>query len=127
MNELDSPTQQLVDTALAALADLKAKDVVSLDVRPMTSLADVMIIASGTSSRHVKSLADNVVEKVKEAGFRPLGMEGERDAEWVLIDLAGVIVHVMLPATRAFYDLERLWTPAPQAAATAPAATAARP
>lgn len=121
MKDLDTPTQQLVDTALAALEDLKAKEVVSLDVRPMTSLADVMIIASGTSSRHVKSLADNVVEKVKEAGFRPLGMEGERDAEWVLIDLAGVIVHVMLPATRAFYDLERLWTPAPPQAATATA------
>ena len=125
MKELDTSTQQLVDTALAALADLKAKDVVSLDVRPMTSLADVMVIASGTSTRHVKSLADNVVEKVKEAGFRPLGMEGERDAEWILIDLAGVIVHVMLPATRAFYDLERLWTPA--APAAAPTAAAARP
>ncbi|HEX4869431.1 MAG TPA: ribosome silencing factor [Moraxellaceae bacterium] len=122
MKELDTSTQQLVDTALAALADLKAKDVVSLDVRPMTSLADVMVIASGTSTRHVKSLADNVVEKVKEAGFRPLGMEGERDAEWILIDLAGVIVHVMLPATRAFYDLERLWTPAAPAAAPAAAA-----
>lgn len=125
MNELDPSTRQLVDTALAALDDLKAKDVVSLDVRPMTSLADVMVIASGTSSRHVKSLADNVVEKIKEAGFRPLGMEGERDGEWILIDLAGVIVHVMLPATRAFYDLERLWTPAP--AATAGATATARP
>lgn len=122
MKEFDPSTQQLLDTALAALEDLKAKDVLSLDVRPMTSLADVMIIASGTSSRHVKSLADNVVEKVKEAGFRPLGMEGERDGEWILIDLAGVIVHVMLPATRAFYDLERLWTPPPQAAAPAAAA-----
>lgn len=126
MKDLDTPTRQLVDTALAALEDLKAKEIVSLDVRSMTSLADVMIIASGTSSRHVKSLADNVVEKVKEAGFRPLGMEGERDAEWILIDLAGVIVHVMLPATRAFYDLERLWTAAPpQAAQAAQAATAA--
>lgn len=125
MNELDPSTRQLVDTTLAALDDLKAKDVVSLDVRPMTSLADVMVIASGTSSRHVKSLADNVVEKIKEAGFRPLGMEGERDGEWILIDLAGVIVHVMLPATRAFYDLERLWTPAP--AATAGATATARP
>lgn len=111
MNELDSPTRQLVDTALAALEDLKAKDIVSLDVRPMTSLADVMIIASGTSTRHVKSLADNVVKMVKEAGMKPMGMEGERDGDWVLIDLAGVIVHVMQPATRAFYDLERLWTP----------------
>lgn len=117
MKVLDTPTQQLVDTTLAALEDLKAKDVVSLDVRSLTSLADVMVIASGTSSRHVKSLADNVVVKAKEAGFKPLGQEGEREGEWILIDLAGVIVHVMLPATRAFYDLERLWT--------APAATAA--
>lgn len=108
---LGSDTQALVDTALAALGDLKAKDVVSIDVRPLTSLADVMVIASGTSSRHVKSLADNVVVKSKEAGFKPLGQEGEKDGEWILIDLAGVIVHVMLPATRAFYDLERLWTP----------------
>lgn len=111
MNAFEPDTQKLVDAALLALDDLKAKDVLTLDVRSLTSLADVMIIASGTSSRHVKSLADNVVEKVKEAGLRPMGMEGERDGEWILIDLAGVIVHVMLPATRAFYDLERLWTP----------------
>lgn len=123
MKELDPATQQLVDTALTALADLKAKDVVTLDVRALTSLADIMIIASGTSTRHVKSLSDNVVEKAKAAGFRPLGQEGERDAEWILIDLAGVIVHIMLPATRAFYDLERLWTAAPPVPATAAVAT----
>jgi ribosome-associated protein len=117
MNLLDTTTQQIVDTTLKALADLKANDVVTLDVRPLTSLADVLIIASGTSTRHVKALAGNVVEKVKEAGIRPLGTEGERDAEWVLIDLAGVIVHVMLPATRAFYDLERLWSVPAQAVA----------
>jgi len=111
MKVLDSATQQLVDTSLAALADLKAKDIVTIDVRSLTGLADVMVIASGTSSRHVKSLADNIMVKVKEAGFKPLGQEGERDGEWILIDLAGVIVHVMLPSTRAFYDLERLWTP----------------
>lgn len=111
MKVLDSATQQLVDTSLAALADLKAKDVISIDVRALTGLADVMVIASGTSSRHVKSLADNVMVKAKEAGFKPLGQEGEREGEWILIDLAGVIVHVMLPSTRAFYDLERLWTP----------------
>lgn len=118
MNVLDATTQQLVDTTLNALADLKANDVVTLDVRALTSLADVMVIASGTSTRHVKALADNVVVKSKEAGNKPLGTEGERDAEWILIDLAGVIVHVMLPATRAFYDLERLWSApaAPQAA-----------
>ncbi|MFP5430256.1 MAG: ribosome silencing factor [Gammaproteobacteria bacterium] len=111
MNPLSAETQQLVDLAQKALDDLKAKDVLTLDVRSLTSLADVMIIASGTSSRHVKSLADNVVKLVKEAGLKPLGMEGERDGDWILIDLAGVIVHVMQPATRAFYDLERLWTP----------------
>lgn len=111
MNELDSTTQQLLDTSLAALADLKAKDILTIDVRSLTGLADVMVIASGTSSRHVKSLADNVMVKAKEAGFKPLGQEGEREGEWILIDLAGVIVHIMLPSTRAFYDLERLWTP----------------
>ncbi|HCT39956.1 MAG: ribosome silencing factor [Moraxellaceae bacterium] len=111
MNPLSPESQTLVDTTLAALDDLKAKDVLSLDVRSLTSLADVMIIASGTSTRHVKSLADNVVKMVKEAGMKPIGMEGERDGDWVLIDLGGVIVHVMQPATRAFYDLERLWTP----------------
>jgi ribosome-associated protein len=120
MKLYDSTTQQLVDTTLNALADLKANDVVILDVRSLTSLADALVIASGTSTRHVKALAGNVVEKVKEAGIRPLGTEGERDAEWILIDLAGVIVHVMLPATRAFYDLERLWgAPAPQVAVAA--------
>lgn len=114
MKALDTATQQLVDVSLNALADLKANDVLNLDVRALTSLTDVMIIASGTSSRHVKSLAQNVQEKAKEAGVMPVGVEGERDGEWVLIDLAGVIVHVMLPATRAFYDLERLWNvPAP--------------
>jgi ribosome-associated protein len=111
MNPFSSETQQLVDITQNALDDLKAKDVLTLDVRTLTSLSDVMIIASGTSSRHVKSLADNVVKMIKEAGLKPLGMEGERDGDWVLIDLAGVIVHVMQPSTRAFYDLERLWTP----------------
>jgi len=110
MNALDADTQRLYDTALNALADLKAQHVTTLDVRSLTSLADIMIIASGTSTRHVKALADEVQEKAKAAGFRPVGVEGEREGEWVLIDLAGVIVHVMLPATRVFYDLERLWT-----------------
>ena len=93
-----------------ALADLKAQQVTPLDVRALTSLADVMIIASGTSTRHVRALADEVQVKAKAAGFMPVGVEGEQDGEWVLIDLAGVIVHVMLPSARTFYDLERLWT-----------------
>lgn len=111
----DNVSDQIATVVLDALADIKAQNVLTLDVRALTGIADFMVIASGTSTRHVKALADNVVEKAKEAGFRPLGVEGERDAEWILIDLAGVIVHVMLPATRSFYDLERLWS-VPEAA-----------
>lgn len=103
-------SKKLKEVALAALEDLKAKDIVALDVRKLTSITDVMIISAGTSTRHVKALADNVVEKAKAAGCRPLGVEGERDAEWILIDLADVIVHVMLPAARDFYQLEKLWS-----------------
>lgn len=118
MNPAYNP-DELLAIVQNALADIKAQQVVTLDVRSLTGLADYMVIASGTSTRHVKSLADNVVEKAKAAGYRPLGVEGERDAEWVLIDLAGIIVHVMLPATRKFYDLERLWTAPDNKAASA--------
>ncbi|MBH1969726.1 MAG: hypothetical protein RJA86_1595 [Pseudomonadota bacterium] len=110
----DNISEQILAVALDALADIKAVNVLSLDVRSLTGIADYMVIASGTSSRHVKALADNVVVKAKEAGFKPLGVEGERGCDWILIDLAGVIVHVMLPATRSFYDLERLWTRPPE-------------
>jgi ribosome-associated protein len=103
-------TEQLKDLALAALDDLKAQDVQVLDVRGMTSITDVMVIASGTSDRHIKALADNVVEAAKKQGIQPLGVEGETSREWVLVDLGDVIVHVMHPQTRAFYNLEKLWT-----------------
>jgi ribosome-associated protein len=103
-------TEQLKDLALAALDDLKAQDVQVLDVRGMTSITDVMVIASGTSDRHIKALADNVVEAAKKHGVQPLGVEGETSREWVLVDLGDVIVHVMHPQTRAFYNLEKLWT-----------------
>ena len=94
---------------LAALDDMKALDVKFLDVRGLTDIADFMVIASGTSDRHVRSVAQRVVEKAKEAGFRPHGVEGQQDGDWVLIDLSDMIVHVMLPRVREFYGLEKLW------------------
>lgn len=94
----------------AAVEDLKAKDAIEIDVRGKTSVCDFLVIASGTSTRHVKSIADEVVRKVKDLDVLPLGVEGEREAEWVLVDLGDVVVHVMLPRVREFYALERLWT-----------------
>jgi len=94
-----------------ALVDVKAQNIVELDVRGISNVSDVLVIASGTSTRHVKALANNVSEECKKAGFRPIGMEGERDAEWILVDLGLVVVHVMLPTARTFYDLESLWKP----------------
>ncbi len=102
-------TKKLKDLVVTALEDVKAKDIAVLDVRKLTSITDMMIIASGTSTRHVKALADSVVEKAKAAGCQPLSVEGGREAEWILVDLADVIVHVMLPTTRDFYQLEKLW------------------
>ncbi|HTV85726.1 MAG TPA: ribosome silencing factor [Dyella sp.] len=103
-------TATLRKTVIAALEDLKAKDIREIDVRGKTSIADLLVIASGTSARHVKSIADEVVKFAKKAGVMPLGVEGEQEAEWVLVDLGDVIVHVMLPRIREFYGLERLWT-----------------
>jgi ribosome silencing factor RsfS/YbeB/iojap len=101
-----------------ALDDLKAKDVSEIDVRGKSGVTDLMVLASGTSSRHVKSIADEVVKKAKHAGNPPIGVEGQREGEWVLVDLGDVIVHVMLPRTREFYGLERLWTVGDDAPAT---------
>jgi len=117
-----SPLPQLIG---AALQDMKAVNIKVLDVRGLTDIADTMIIASGTSDRHVRSIAERVVERAKEAGLRPYGVEGARDAEWVLVDLHEVIVHVMLPRVREFYGLERLWEPV--AAPTQPAPAAVPP
>jgi len=94
---------------IEALDDMKALEVKVLDVRGLTDVADTMVIASGTSDRHVRSVAQKVVEKTKEAGFRPHGVEGQQDSDWVLIDLNEMIVHVMLPRVREFYGLEKLW------------------
>jgi len=99
----------LRDVVLGALTELKAVDVRALDVRGITDITDMMVVASGTSDRHVKSIADRVVQRCKEAGYRPFGIEGERDGEWVLLDLNDVVVHVMLPRVREFYALEKLW------------------
>jgi len=88
---------------------MKAVNVTVLDVRGLTDVADCMVIASGNSDRHVKSIAENVVMQAKKAGYRPMGVEGERDGEWALVDLQDIIVHVMLPRVREFYRLENLW------------------
>jgi ribosome silencing factor RsfS/YbeB/iojap len=99
----------LKSVVIDALADMKALEVKVLDVRGLTDIADFMVIASGTSDRHVRSVAQRVVEKTKQAGFRPHGVEGQQDSDWVLIDLNEMIVHVMLPRVREFYGLEKLW------------------
>lgn len=101
---------ELVALVESSLEDLKAVNTVTLDVRSLTDVMEYLVVASGTSSRHVKSLAVNLAVETKKQGVRPLGVEGEDAGEWVLVDYGDVVVHVMLPATRDFYDLERLWT-----------------
>jgi ribosome-associated protein len=93
-----------------ALDDMKAVNVKVIDVRKLSDIFDTLVIASGNSDRHVRSIADSVVEKAKVAGFRPLGVEGQKTGDWVLVDLGDVVVHVMLPRVREFYSLEKLWT-----------------
>ncbi|WP_407351947.1 ribosome silencing factor [Luteimonas sp. R10] len=104
------PVEVLLEQVRAAIEELKARDTVEIDVRGKTSVCDYMVVASGTSSRHVKSIADEVVKYAKRLDVQPLGVEGEREAEWVLVDLGDVVVHIMLPRVREFYALERLWT-----------------
>jgi ribosome-associated protein len=99
----------VVKVVEGALDEMKAVNVKVLDVHKLTDIADTMIIASGNSDRHVRSIADRIIEHAKGAGFRPMGVEGERDGEWVLVDLQDVIVHIMLPRVREFYRLESLW------------------
>jgi ribosome-associated protein len=110
-------SEQLQKLAVDALEEIKGIDLIALDVRQITSIADSIIIASGSSHRHVQSLADNVLRRAREAGVRPLGVEGEQIGDWVLVDLGDVIVHVMRPEVRAFYNLEKLWDVAPRSAA----------
>ncbi len=104
---------RIVKAVLAALEDIKARDIAVLNAVKLTAMFDRVIIATGDSTRQVKSLADNVQVKLKAAGARVHGVEGERAAEWVLIDLGSVVVHVMLPSVRTHYNLEELWTVRP--------------
>lgn len=99
----------LTGIAVAALQDMKAVNVKVLDVRRLTDVTDTMIVATGNSDRHVKSIADRLIERCREAGHRAYGVEGQREGEWVLVDLQDLIVHVMLPRIREFYGLEKLW------------------
>jgi ribosome-associated protein len=117
----DVTFDQLRDLVTHALEDFKAIDIQQIDVSGQTPLADLFVIASGSSVRHIKSMADNLVQKAKEVGFPPLGVEGDRQAEWVLVDLNDIIVHLMLPQTRAFYNLEKLWEASSQRRSGQPA------
>jgi ribosome-associated protein len=99
----------LSQVVAGALDDLKADAIIVLDVRHLTTVTDTMVVASGRSDRHVRAIAGAVVEQCKKEGFRPIGVEGERSGEWVLVDLGDVVVHVMLPRVREFYNLEKLW------------------
>jgi ribosome-associated protein len=101
--------EQLKDLVVETLNDMKARDVSVMDVRGKTAVTDYMIVASGTSDRHVKAIAETVAYRAREAGEQPLGTEGVEDGEWALVDLNGVVLHVMLPKVRDFYNLERLW------------------
>jgi ribosome-associated protein len=103
------PFEQLQELVIDALEDFKALDIHQIDVSGQSPLTDLFVIASGSSLRHIKSMAENLIVKAKEAGCQPLGVEGDRQSEWVLVDLNDIIVHLMLPQTRAFYNLEKLW------------------
>jgi ribosome-associated protein len=106
-------SEQLSELVVDALEEVKGKDIVRLDVRDLTTVTDYMVVASGTSNRHVKALAEAVADKSKAAGHRPSGIEGENGSEWVLLDLGDTLVHVMLPRVREFYNLEKLWSLSP--------------
>ncbi|MBL1433183.1 MAG: ribosome silencing factor [Gammaproteobacteria bacterium] len=97
------------DQVVEVLDDLKALNILPLDVRDLTSITDYMVIASGTSDRHIRSMASKVAEELKKSGYKQLGVEGEAEGEWVLVDFGDVIVHIMLPQAREFYKLENLW------------------
>lgn len=111
-------TLELKKLVINALEDLKADNICELDVKDRTSVTDYMIIASGTSTRHVRSIAENLVTEVKSQGVKALGVEGDEISDWVLVDLGEIVVHVMLPSARTFYDLEGFWRDGPDASQT---------
>ena len=115
---------KLTKTAVDALDDIKGRDITVLDVRKLTSLFDKIVIASADSTRQAKALANNLQEKVKAAGAKVYGIEGEQTAEWILVDLGAVVVHIMQPAVRQYYNLEELWAPPPRVRKRAPATAA---
>ncbi len=121
--------EAMKDTAVAALEEIKARDIVVLDVRKLTALFDYMIVASADSGRQTKALARNVHDRIKEAGGDVVGLEGEQTGEWVLVDLGAVVVHIMQPAVRDYYSLEELWggQPARRVSALRSGGLAARP
>ena len=112
---------QLQELVINALEDFKAIDIQQIDVRGQNPLTDLFVVASGSSLRHIRSMADNLILKTKEAGNPPIGIEGDRQSEWVLVDLNDIIVHLMLPQTRAFYNLEKLWEASSQQRSGQPA------
>jgi ribosome-associated protein len=119
-------TPPLLTLVEKAAEDIKALDLKRLDVRELTTITDHMVICTGTSNRHVKSIAENIIKDAKEAGYRPLGTEGLDSGEWVLVDLGDVVAHVMQVQARAFYQLEKLWDVPPPEVAPAPKAPKAR-
>lgn len=101
--------ERLQAIVIEALEDVKGQDILVIDVRDKTSVTDIMILATGNTSRQVKALVNSVAVKAKENDIKPLGMEGEKHGEWALVDLGDIVVHVMQPSIRDFYNLEKLW------------------
>lgn len=103
--------EETLRIVLARLEDMKAEDIVTIDLSDKTSIADCMVVASGRSNRHVGSVADNIVEELKKTGLTDIRVEGQPHCDWVLIDAGDVIVHVFRPEVRTFYNLEKMWAP----------------